>query len=231
MNRSRFTRHALALAACAVFAAQAQAQDSGQRTVDFAIDAASGRLMPVNDSTIDLPAQVRFWADPARQTIVRKDANALAPQDIAAGLNLPYGLGFDRDTQTLIWTSSGDEVMQVMALNGGEVRALTSSFDDPPAIEIAHEGGKQAIALLDGAVVRVTVDAQTDARTDEVLFTLPAGESAIGLALDAQNNQVYLGNAVGMAAYKIDLNQGVATRLAYTDHVTPVPDADVGEPQ
>ena len=198
------------------------AQD-GQRTVDVVVDAASGRVLP--DGGIGVG--VRYWADPARNAIVRQDASSSTDHVLVESLSMPYGLGFDGDTQTLIWTSSGEEIMQAMPVAGGEVRALTSNFEDPPVLELPYEGGKQAITVLDGAVVRVTVDAQTDARYDEVLYALPDSVSVVGLALDTQTNRLYVGNAVGMAAYTVDMTTGQAGALVFTDHVAPIPDRDI----
>jgi DNA-binding beta-propeller fold protein YncE len=219
-TRHRPTRLS-ALCLLATLAMSAAAQD-GQRTVDVRVDPVSGRVVPD-----DSGAGLHYWADPTRNAIVRQDPSALTDEVLTDGLNVPYGLSYDRDTQTLIWTSSGDETMQAMPLTGGEVRALNSSFEDPPVIELPYEGGKQAITVLDGAVVRVTVDAQTDARYDEVLYALPAGATTVGLALDAQTNQLYVGNAVGMAAYKIDIVSGRADTLTFTDHVAPIPDLEI----
>jgi hypothetical protein len=224
MNTMHSTLRLAALTLGVLLACAAAAQDSGQRSVDLAIDSVSGRLIPNDGSSLD---RVRFWADPERNTIVRQDANGGAATDAASGLNVPYGLGYDAGAELLIWTSSGDEVMQVMPLAGGDVRALTTSFDDPPVIELPYEGGKQAIAFVDGAVVRVTVDAHTDAQHNEVLYTPALGEAIIGLALDTQTNQVYVGNAVGMAARKIDLASGAVATLIFTDHVAPIPDRDI----
>jgi DNA-binding beta-propeller fold protein YncE len=207
----------------------AYAQDTAHRTVDVIADD-SGRLLPAprpRGIVVD-PAQ-HYWADPAGNRIVRSDPGGMLDEVIAAGLNVPYGLGFDSATQSFVWTSSGDEVVQKLVLADHRVSNLTTSFDDPPAIEIAQEGGKQAITVVDSDVVRVSVDEISDETRTEVLLSLGSAEIVHGLALDAEAGHLYVGNAVGMMAYKIDLADNTISRLTFTDHVAPIPDADAGE--
>jgi DNA-binding beta-propeller fold protein YncE len=208
------------------------AQQAAHRTVEVIADSSSGRLIPADGGgTIAVDSAQRYWADPEQNKILRGDAQGLVIDEVASGLNVPYGLGFDNATQSLVWTSSGDEAMQTLALSGAEVRTLNTNFDDPPVIEIAHEGGKQAITVVEGDVVRVTVDEITGVTTTEVLMSLSPSETVHGLAMDADAGALYVGNAVGMATYKISLREQTVARLTFTDHVEPTPDSDEGELQ
>jgi hypothetical protein len=232
MKPTCLTLKLLSVTLGALIALPAMAQQSLHRSVEVVADAASGRLIPVDGGgAIAVDSARRYWADPEQNKILRGDAQGLVIDEVASGLNVPYGLGFDNATQSLVWTSSGDEAMQTLALSGGEVRTLNTNFDDPPAIEIAHEGGKQAITVVEGDVVRVTVDEITGVTTTEVLMSLSPSETVHGLAMDADAGALYVGNAVGMATYKISLREQTVARLTFTDHVEPTPDSDEGELQ
>jgi hypothetical protein len=217
------------LSLLALDALPAYAQDNLHRSVDVIADGA-GRLLPApGPRGIIVDTAQHYWADPAGNRIVRSDPGAMLDEVIASGLNTPYGLGFDTATQSFVWTSSGDELVQKLALADHAVRSLNTSFDDPPAIEIAQEGGKQAITVVDSDVVRVSVDEVSDETRTEVLLSLGSAEVIHGLALDAEAGHLFVGNAVGMMAYRIDLADNTVSRLTFTDHVEPIPDADAGD--
>jgi len=229
MNPTRGMFTGLCLSIAVLTAPPLQAQDSAQRSVDVVIDA-SGRLVPARPRGAP-DALWKYWADPVGNRIVRSDGRSLMVEELIAELKAPYGLGFDASTQSLIWTSSGDGVVQTYSLGGRALSTLTTSFDDPPAIELPHEGGRQAITVVGSDIVRVTVDELSDAVDTEVLMSLDATDIVHGLAIDTQSGQLYVGNAVGMMAYKLDLADRTVSRLTYTDHVPPVPDLDEGDLQ
>jgi len=221
---------AWALVMLALSAAHA-ARGLSHRSVDVSPDS-TGRLRPagVLSDTLIATAQ-RYWADPSANAILRSDSSGQQIEAIAGGLNLPYGLGFDVEAQSFLWTSSGDETVQKLVAGAHDVTTLQTSFGDPPALEIPHEGGKQAITVVGEEVVRVTEDAMTGDIATEVLMHVDAVDGVHGLALDADARLLYVGNAVGMMAYRLDLANNTATRLTFTDHVPPVADPDEGEPQ
>lgn len=207
------------------------ARGLSHRSVDVSVDTA-GRLRPAGAESDDIVVgALRYWADPSANTILRSDARGQQVEEIAGGLNAPYGLGFDVEAQRFLWTSSGDETVQTLAAGARDVKTLQTSFDDPPALEIPHEGGKQAIAVVGDQVVRVTEDATTGDIATETLMRIDVVDGVHGLALDADARLLYVGNAVGMMAYRLDLADNTATRLTFTDHVPPVADPDEGEPQ
>lgn len=207
------------------------ASELSHRSVDISTDTA-GRLWPSGAASDGIVAGAqRYWADPSANTILRSDALGQQVEEIAGGLNAPYGLGFDAETQRFVWTSSGDETVQMLAAGAREVKTLQTSFDDPPVLEIPHEGGKQAITVVDDQLVRVTEDAITGAIATETLMRIDAADGVHGLALDADGRLLYVGNAVGMMAYRLNLADNTATRLIFTDHVPPVADPEEGEPQ
>lgn len=222
---------AMALPAASLSHAQQRPQLNTHRSVEVLVQP-SGQLRPAlggSDTTVD--GALHYWADPTGNRILRADASGMHEEEVVGGLNIPYGLGFDTSTQSFIWTSSGDAVVQKLALATGALTVLNSSFDDPPAIEIEHEGGKQAITVVGSDVVRVTVDDVSDEATTEVLLSLNANEVIHGLALDAEAGQIFVGNGVGMMAYKVNLSDRTISPLTFTDHVPPTPDLDEGDVQ
>lgn len=202
-----------------------------QRSVDVWADAA-GQLRPARVLPGDpAPTCLRYWADPSANAILRRDPQSGQIEPIASGLNTPYGLGFDVTTQSFVWTSSGDEAVQKLAAGATAATTLTSNFDQPPALELPREGGRQAITLVGSDIVRVTEDAQSGEVTTEVLMRVESPEAVHGLALDAEAGVLYIGNAVGMMAHRLRLSDNSAMLLTFTDHVPPVADPDLGEPQ
>lgn len=201
------------------------------RSVDVWTDA-SGQLRPARVLPGDpSPTYLRYWADPAMNAILRRDPQSGQVEPIASGLNTPYGLGFDVTTQSFVWTSSGDEAVQKLAVGTTAAITLPSNFDQPPALELPREGGRQAITLVGSDIVRVTEDAQSGEVTTEVLMRVESPDAVHGLAVDEEAGVLYIGNAVGMMAQRLRLSDSSALQLTFTDHVPPVADPDLGEPQ
>lgn len=225
------TRAPVWLLLAALAGLPAYAQDPVHRSVEVAADA-SGSLRPV-PLTHDGgdAATLRYWADPHTHRILRSSAHSLDTETVATDLHTPYGLGFDAETQSFLWTSSGDETVQKLVAGRSDVVTLQTSFEQPPTLDIAREGGKQAITLDGSTIVRVTEDGMSGEVTTEVLTRIRTFDGMLGLALDADTGNLYIGNAVGMMAYKLRLADNALSRLTYTDNAPPLPDADEGEPQ
>jgi hypothetical protein len=215
---------------CAIFfasstlASASVAPATQQRTVDLQLDR-TGRLMADSARVRPIDGQ-SYWVDPGSAQFLRQTAGSLEPQVIRADLHAPYGLGFDVQAQQFIWTSSADEIVQTFVLGSDAVKNLETSFDEPAAIEIPIEGGKQAITVVGSDVVRVTIADTNEQSQTEVLLSLGADEVVRGLALDRAANVLFVGNEVGMMTYKVDLGARTASRLTFTDHVPPIPDPD-----
>jgi hypothetical protein len=213
---------------CAATAAQA-AKLRQHRTADLWADA-TGRLRPARVLVGDpSPQFLRYWADPAANKILRSDAQGGQVEEVAAGLNVPYGLGFDVTAQSFVWTSSGDEAVQKLSAGTQTVATLASNFDQPPVLELASEGDRQAITLVGNEIVRVTENAQSGETSVQVLMQVESPEAVHGLALDAEAGTLYIGNAVGMMAQRLRLSDNSAVQLTFTDHTPPVADPDEGE--
>jgi hypothetical protein len=205
----------------------ARAQYSLHRTVDLRADLIASRLTPIGDAGgRPFPIALHYWADPTANRILRSDALGLNIEEIAVDPNAPYGLGFDADTQNFLWTSSGDETVRKLRSGAHEPVTLISSFEDPPAIELEREGGKQAITVVGNQVVRVTEDGISSEAVTEVLMSVDSSETIVGLALDAETGTLYVGNSVGMLSYKLRLSDNAVGRLTFTDHVPPTPDPE-----
>lgn len=212
----------LLLAACAL-----PAQESAHRSVELVADAAGQlRQMPQGPQPANT---LRYWTDAAGGRLLRAGAHTLDAEVVAAGLETPYGLGFDAGAQRFVWTSSGAATVQVLASGRGEVRTLQTSFEQPASLELAQESGRQALSLDGERVLRVSEDALSGETRRDILATLPAGTAPHGLALDAQAGVLYIGNAVGMMVFRLDLADGRLQALSYTDHAPPVADADAGD--
>jgi hypothetical protein len=195
---------------------QINSQATGGKILAAVCGATEKNPQPLTELNGQPVSSDRYWADPTTSNILRADACGAEPGVVAEGLNIPYGLAYDDSTQSLIWTSSGDGVVQKLVLGSTFVENLLTSFDTPPAIET--ERNKQAITVLGNDVVQITRNPETGEETSKVLMSVNAAEPVHGMAMDAKTRQLYLGNAVGMMSYKLSLADNAVTRLTFTDH-------------
>jgi len=141
------------------------AQSGVNRSVEVIVDA-TGKLIKA-PSNSPSSAVWSYWADPVSNKILRAHPDGTGTQDVLVNLNTPYGLGFDSDTQSFIWTNSGndggddsedsddDESGVVQKLKYGQSVAsnLISSFVEPFTIEVNRNdrifgGGFEEVDLL-----------------------------------------------------------------------------------
>lgn len=186
-------------------------------------------VLGVNDSGRGLPpgstgatGTKRYWADHVAQAIRRSNLDGSGVEDLASGLAQPYGLSFDSATNTLLWTSSGDEVVQRLGLDGGRPSVLPCEFEAPYTIVLDNEWGHTAYALDGTDVVRVTESADGTNETREVLLTLSAVETLHGLALDTQSGLLYLGDASGQMTRRLRLADRSVEPLLYVEEGFPL---------
>jgi hypothetical protein len=210
---------ALALGGSILASLPTQAQKA-IRSVVVAVDSA-GRLLPPDSTDLPAPNAKRYWADTPSNSIRRSNLDGSGVEEVASGLNVPYGLSFDAGTGSLLWTSSGDEVVQ--RLGGGSGPAvLPSSFEEPFAIVLELEGQRIAYALLEGEIVRVT---QTSGSETEQIETLTQFGSVFaglhGLALDEAAGILYLGDLNGMMTQRLRLSDGRVDSLLFVEEPFP----------
>ena len=219
-RRTRCILAVLALGAPLLASPPVQAQSV--RSVVVEADA-SGRLLPAGSSSTDLPSPDarRYWADTPTHSIRRSHLDGTGVEVVAGGLNVPYGLSFDAATGSLLWTSSGDEVVQRLAAGSGP-EVLPSSFEEPFAIVLEQKGLKVAYALLDGEIVRVTRADDSETETVETLTRFGSLFAGLhGLALDEAAGVLYLGDLNGMMTQRLHLADGRVESLAYVDEAFP----------
>ncbi len=211
-----------ALAVCAP-TGQASAQDA-PRTVLLGSNAAGRLVAP--DSTSELPGLQRYFTDYAGNAVRRSQLDGSNVTTLVDGVNGPYGLAFDADAQRLVWTSSGDEVVQSAAPDGSGNTVLESSFEEHYPL-VTSEGELQVAYFVEGSeLVELSVDAQGNEQRRVLLF-LPAPESVHGLALGPLHDVLYLGDANGMMTRRLRLADA---SVAYLDYVETQPPPDPVSP-
>jgi hypothetical protein len=173
-------------------------------------------------------AEKRYWADPVTNTIRRSNVNGSNEEVVISGLNGPYGISYDQVTQELLWTSSGDEKVQSLRLGSSSPIDLETSFEDNFAIGRMVGERQVAYVVLEGAVVRISQDRQTDAEQREVLVRLEEPAAVRGMALSADGRALYLGDSVGRMARKLRLTDGKLVGLTFIDEV-PAPPPELPE--
>lgn len=189
------------------------------RSVIVGVDTA-GRVMPGGSGG----TQKRYWADPATNSVRRSNLDGTAAEDVVTGLNVPYGLSLDPAAAAFLWTSSGDEVVQKLATGGGAPVVLQSQFEEPFAIALPAEEGRQSVyAVLDGAVLKITQYDNSDTEQRDVLMRFdPAAQPVHGLALDPQAGVLYVGNVNGMMTQRIRLADNQVETLSYVEEPIPL---------
>jgi len=175
----------------------------------------------------------RYWADYAGKAIRRSNLDGSNVETVASSVEGPYGTSYDPETGYVLWTSSGDELVQMAPANSvsGTTTTLNSSFEEYSAIVVARSGSSDtnvAYGLVNGQVVRITQNRNTGAEQSEVLLTLSAPDQVHGLALTPDSTALYLGDAVGRMTQKLNLATRQVTQLVY-DNGAPM-SASTGTP-
>lgn len=163
------------------------------------------------------PGAMRYWVDATQGTLRKSLPDGASQEDIAASLDIPYGLAFDLGSQSLLWTSAGGETVQIIPVGGGKPVALTTEFEEPYAIDVSTESERAYYTATGNVVYRNAVDLQNGKETSEELLVLPDTEEVHGLALDPATMTLYIGDINGRMTRKIDLNKSIAERLIHTE--------------
>jgi hypothetical protein len=178
----------------------------------------------------------RYWADYAGKAIRRSNLDGSNVETLASSVEGPYGTSYDPETGYVLWTSSGDELVQMAPANGvsGTTTILNSSFEEHFAIVVAPSGAtgsdsNVAYGVVNGQVVRITQNRNTGSEQREVLLTLSSPEQVHGLALTPDNSALYLGDAAGRMTQKLNLTTRQLTPLVY-DNGEPLPAAAAPAP-
>jgi hypothetical protein len=187
-----------------------------QRSVVVVVESdPSGRIPPK-----------RYWADHAAGAIRRSNVDGSGMEVVVSGLSGPYGLAYDARARLFVWTDSADEAVQAASPDSFAPAPLQSSFEDAYAIVSATEETETAYAVLDGRLMKLTVDRRSGAEQQEVLLELDAFGSVHGLALSPDGGALYLGDAVGQMSRKVRLaDRGVET-IMFSGGPPAVPDPD-----
>lgn len=210
---------ALALGGLSLASRVALCQDL-VRSVVVSVDSA-GRVMPQQPGSGAVAAK-RYWADATTSSIRRANLDGTAIEEIASGLHVPYGLGFDPATGMFLWTSSEDEVVQTLPAGGGQILALQTEFEEPYALIVQGEGVETGYAVLDGAVVKITRPGESESEETEILLPFDAVTQPVhGLALDATTGVLYLGDPNGQMSRRIRLADGTLQTLTFVDETFP----------
>lgn len=225
MSPQRF-RRASALAVGLV-AGLGSAQDP-PRAVLLGLGAAGRLTAP--DTTSDLPGLQRYFTDYAGNAVRRSNPDGTNVTTVVAGVNGPYGIAFDADTQQLVWTSSADEVVQAAAPDGASPHVvLESSFEESSPI-VTSEGDLHVAYFIEGSeLLKLSVDPSTGAEQRQVLLWLSSPDDVHGLALGPLHDVLYLGDAHGMMTRRLRLSDAHVTYLAYVE--TPPPPDPQPDPQ
>lgn len=162
-----------------------------------------------------------YWADSMAGTIRRSAIDGSAMEIVADGVGIPYGMAFDADAQALLWTNAAAETVQKLDVAGGKPVALTTSFEEPYAIDISIETEQAYFSATANIVYRNGYDKQTGGETSTAILTLPDTETIHGLALDTENGVLYIGDINGRMTRKLVLAEQVAKPLPHTDTEVP----------
>jgi hypothetical protein len=185
------------------------------------IDAeAAGRLMPGGSGSPS--GAKRYWADAAANSIRRSNLDGSGIEDVVTGTKVPYGLSYDAMAGALLWTSSGDEVVQKLDSGGKGFTPLQTDFEEPFGITVTEEGRKIGYAVLEGQVVKIIQYDDRETDEQEILMKFdPEVQPVHGLALDEQAGVLYVGNINGMMTQKVRLADNRVETLAYVEETFP----------
>jgi hypothetical protein len=122
-------------------------------------------------------------------------------------LSTPYGFANDPIHDRLIWTSGGNGTFMSAKLDGSEITAIQSNFEDPYLIRIETPYGHKMIFYADGSLRLREIDNQMDTSSQTVLLSLQESELH-GLAFDDLVNTVYIGDQFGQPSLAILIPAG-----------------------
>lgn len=163
------------------------------------------------------PAQAkRYWADYAGNAIKRSNLDGSNVETVAADASTPYATTYDPETAHILWTNSGDELVQMAPASGSSgTITLNSSFEESFTVVIRGTETHVAYGVVDGQLVRHTENRNTGAEQREVLYTLSSPEDVHGLALTPDNTGLYLGDVQGRMTRKLNLSTLQVQQLVY----------------
>ncbi|HEV8577641.1 MAG TPA: hypothetical protein VGX68_01055 [Thermoanaerobaculia bacterium] len=166
----------------------------------------------------------RFWADYAGNAILRSNLDG-SQVEVARYASGPYGISYDPGTESLLWTSSTDEVVQAAPADGsGTPITLESAFDeDGAAIVVVEEDVQLAYGIADSQIIKITQNHTTGDEQREVLVQLSSPDAVVGLALTADRTTLYFGDTVGRMSQKLNLASGAVEPLVFDDGTQPLP--------
>jgi hypothetical protein len=162
----------------------------------------------------------RYWADYDGNAVLRSNLDGSEVEIVTSNVQGPYGISYDQTTDSLLWTSAGDEVVQMASASDSEngtatVITLNSSFEDYFAIIINGPEHNIAYGVEGGQVVKVTQNRNTGTEQREVLLTLSSPDAVRGLALTPDHTALYLGDSVGRMSQRLNLATRQVQSLVY----------------
>ncbi|HEX8438087.1 hypothetical protein [Archangium sp.] len=166
----------------------------------------------------------RYWADYAGKAIRRSNLDGSNVETLASDVNGPYGTSYDPETGYVLWTSSGDEKVQMAPANGYSAGSTTlnSSFEDYFAIVVRGSNSDTSYGVVNGQIIRLTRSHTSEYEQRDVLYTLASPDEVHGLALSPDNSALYLGDIQGRMTQKLSLSSLQKTSLVY-DNSEPQP--------
>jgi hypothetical protein len=162
----------------------------------------------------------RYWADYAGKAIRRSNLDGSNVETLATDVNGPYGTSYDPETGYVLWTSSGDEKVQMAPANGVSTGATTlnSSFEDYFAIVVNGSNSDTSYGVVNGQIIRLTRSHNSEYEQRDVLYTLSSPDEVHGLALSPDNSALYLGDLQGRMTQKLSLSTLQKTSLVYDNN-------------
>jgi hypothetical protein len=216
LYRAHIAYSALAMV-LVLFSATTQAQETSEQVEARSVVIAQDDGLYVEASR-ERPAlgTLQYWADPARGAIRFSRLDGAAAKDIVAGLNVPYGLAFDAESQQLLWTSAEDGLVQKIAVGGGEPVSLPSAFEEPYAVDVSTETHRSYFSVHDNEIHMDVLDLNTGETSKHVLLVVVDDEPIRGLALDPDHYVLYIGDRIGQMSRKLDLKAQLSQPLVYS---------------
>ena len=164
----------------------------------------------------------RCWADYAGKAIRCSHLDGSNVQTLASEVAEPYGTTYDPETGYVLWTSSGDEVVEMAPADGaGPSTTLNSSFAENFALVVDGSEVDIAYGVVEGQVIKVTQYSNGQPERRDVLLTLTSPNQVHGLALTPDNGALYLGDSSGRMTQKLNLSTLKVTPLVYDNAPAP----------